>query len=513
MSAEPSKPARRGLFSKQRSLRVELIATLAGVLVIAVVSLSLATELLGERRHDAQELERLQEHTRGVAMLVSRQFDGAETFDRSAVRPLLHQSTAGQLGVIAVRIYVVEPDHDTRLLESVGLAEDLPPPFDATPRVDESYRNERNFILIDEPIPRFGRGDGRIPVLRVIAQPSPWASAHDWSQTLILAGGVSVVLLVLGFFLVDLQVLRPMKQLESAVARVGVGELEVSVPEEGPTEIRRLAGSFNEMTQALRYQRDVLASQSKALKRSEQLAAVGTLAAGVAHEVGNPLAAILGYIEFLLDPRSELADEQRELLERVRDQTTRIQGIVRQLLELASPSEEPLVRVHLRESLDSVANLLGADPRTQGVQVEVTGAASTVASAHAGRVEQIVLNLAVNACLAAIDAHGDPSKARVGLRAGASIEHPDRVWIEVQDNGPGVAPEIREQLFTPFVTTRKAGEGTGLGLAISQGLAEGMGGELVLLDAEARQPLATGEGRGATFRLSLPAAQDPEAQD
>lgn len=506
MSAE-TKPPRRGLFSKQRSLRVELIATLAGVLVIAVVSLSLATELLGERRHDAQELERLQEHTRGVAMLVSRQFDGAETFDRSAVRPLLHQSTAGQLGVIAVRIYVVEPGHDTRLLESVGLAEDLPPPADAAPRVDESYRNERNFILIDEPIPRFGGADGRVPVLRVVAQPSPWASAHDWSQTLILAGGVSLVLLVLGFFLVDLQVLQPMKQLESAVARVGDGELEVSVPEEGPTEIRRLAGSFNQMTQALRDQRDTLASQGKELKRSEQLAAVGTLAAGVAHEVGNPLAAILGYIEFLLDPRSELTDEQRELLDRVRGQTTRIQGIVKQLLELARPNQEPLSPVNLRDSLDAVASLLGADARTQAVEVQVSGSASVVATAHAGRVEQIVLNLAVNACLAALDAQDDSSPARVALRTGAGIDNPDHVWIEVQDNGPGVAAEIREQLFTPFVTTRKAGEGTGLGLAISQGLAEGMDGELVLLDAEAREPLVDGEGRGATFRLSLPIAE------
>jgi signal transduction histidine kinase len=493
------------LAQKARSLRLELVASLAIVLVMAVVSLSLAAELLGQRRHDQQELARLQDHTRAVAVLAAREFRGPAQFDRDGLTQLLQGSSASQFGVVALRVFLVGPDGATQI-HSVGLAEDFPPPSNAAARVDDSRLDGRGIVIIDEPIPTFGgSAPGRSPVLRLIAEPSGWTSTHDWRETLIVASGVGIVLLLLGFGLVELQVVRPLRAVERAVGQVEAGNLDATVPEEGATEFRELASSFNRMTQALGEQREQLAEQRDQLQRSEQLAAIGGLAAGVAHEVGNPLAAILGYVEFLLDPRSDLSDEQRSLLERIQNQTQRIQTIVGQLLEYSRPSKTRVQSVDLRTQAREAVNLLEQDPRAENVELRVPGDATVEALADPGLLHQVLLNLVVNACHAARE--GGADRARVAVRIGQALDE-ESVWIEVQDNGAGVTADARERLFEPFFTTRPAGEGTGLGLAISQGLIESMHGTLECLADDARSPLAPGEPAGATFRITLPPPDD-----
>lgn len=477
------------------------------VLVMAVVSLSLAAELSGQRRHDQQELDRLQDYTRSVAGLAAREFSGPTEFDRDGLSQLLHSSSASQFGVVALRVFVVGPEGGTRI-ESVGLAEDFESPRSAKARLDDSRLDDTGLVIIDEPIPTFGGGAaGRTPVLRVVAEPSPWTSSHDWRETLIVASGVGIVLLLLGLGLVELQVLRPLRGVERAVGQVEAGNLAAAVPEEGATEFRELASAFNRMTQALARQRAQLAEQRDQLQRSEQLAAIGRLSAGVAHEVGNPLAAILGYVEFLLDPRSELSDEQRSLLERVQSQTERIQVIVGQLLEYSRPSQTRVQPAALHEAALEAVRLLEQDPRAEGVRLCVEGDAGVEALADPGLLHQILLNLVVNACRAARE--GDAHTPRVAIRVGRATDAAN-VYLEVQDNGAGVDPAARARVFEPFFTTRAAGEGTGLGLAISQGLVESMTGTLECLDADTRSPLVDGEPAGAVFRVTLPTADEAE---
>lgn len=471
------------------------------VLVMAVVSLSLATELLGQRRHNTQEIDRLRDHARGIATLAAREFSGPAEFDREGLTQLLHNSTASQFGVVAMRVYLVDAQ-GARAVESVGIAAEFPEPQSAEPRVDDTRLESDGLLIIDEPIVTFGGNQGGVrPVLRVLAEPSPWTQGYDWRETLIVATGVGIVLMLLGFLLVDIQVLRPLRQVEQAVKRVGDGELETRVPEQGATEFRSLASAFNRMTDALGSQREQLGEQREQLQRSEQLATIGRLAAGVAHEVGNPLAAILGYVEFLLDPRSELDTEQRELLERIQNQTQRIQTIVGQLLDYSRPSQTRVAAVGLIEHAEELAALMGQDPRAHEVELEIKGDAKVEAMADPGLLHQVLLNLVVNACHAAREEQAD--KARVQLRIGTNLDG-DRAWIEVQDNGPGIDEKTRERLFEPFFTTRAAGEGTGLGLAISHGLVEGMHGTLVVLAPDARAALVDGERAGATFRIELP---------
>lgn len=474
---------------QRASLRVELIAMLAIVLVMAVVSLSFAAEWLGQRRHDQQELERLQAHARGLAVLAARSFRGGD-FEREGLEGLLADS-ATQLSVsFEVHRFPGASEEGERVTGfgvHAGFAE-LPAARPSASRVDESLVDRWNLLVIDEPIPT--HDDQRL-VLRLIAEHSPWARSHDWRETLIVALGVGLLLLVLGGLLLEHQVLRPMRALERAVAEIGRGGLDIEAPGEGPLELQELAAALNRMRVSLREQQATLASQAEQLQRSERLAALGRIAAGVAHEVGNPLAAIVGYTELLLG-EPEQSEDSRDVLARMQGQAQRIQGIVGQLLDYARPIEKQTVAFAARRRAEEVLALLRADPRCAGVELLVEGPSELEVLADPNLVEQVLINLVLNAAAAARD--GDNHAPRVTVRV-RGLD--DALAYDVEDNGPGVPDEVRARIFEPFFTTRGAGQGTGLGLAISQGLAESMDGKLECL---------TSSARGAVFRLSLPRA-------
>jgi two-component system, NtrC family, sensor kinase len=467
------------------SLRVELIAMLTVVLVMAVVSLSLTAEWLGQRRHDQQEVERLHSHARGIAVLAARSFAGGD-FQREALDELLRDS-AVQLGV-SYEVHRARSDGELERLASVGVHaghEALPAPRIAS-GIDDALLERWNLLVIDEPLPT--RDQQRVS-LRMIAEHSPWARSHDWRQTAIVAAGVGLVLLVLGGLILELQVLRPMRALDRAVTEVAAGKLDVEAPTDGPTEFAELGVAFNEMTASLREQQAALATQTERLQRSERLATVGRLAAGLAHEIGNPLAAITGYTELLLD---DCAEPQRDLLERMQAQTLRIQQLVAQLLDFSKPAQRRSERFAPVAQTQEILALLRADPRCAGVELELAGDPELELVADPSLVEQIVINLVLNGARAASEGGAERPTVRVSVR-----RHDQTVMLEVRDNGAGVPEHARARLFEPFFTTRSAGEGTGLGLAISQGLAESMDGGLEVGDP--------GEARGAVFRLWLPA--------
>lgn len=495
-------PASPPTAPRRRSLRLELVATLTIILMMAVVSLSLATEMLGERRHQAQEEERLREHTRGLALLVTPMISGGATaaVERSAIEQALRPSV-GSLGITAIELRRITRER-AQTLTSLGLAPSLPPPSAEIDPEGTIERTDDGLIVVDQPIRTFGpaAADDRI-VLRLVARPSAWSRVGDWQEVVVLALGVGAVLLVLGVLLLEMQVLRPLAHVRGAVGELARGNLQAHVPEEGPAELQSLAGAFNQMTRALDARIREIEAQREQLVRADQLASVGRIAAGVAHEVGNPLAAILGYVELLLDERTEpaLGEEHRALLERTRVQIQRIQSIVGQLLEYSRPSRGQARDVEMVAAARQLLELLDYDPRCENVRLRVEGNGPIFARTDPALVDQVLQNLVVNGARAAKE-HDDPE---VVVR----IEpHGAEVVIEVQDSGPGVSDDARQRLFEPFFTTAKAGEGTGLGLAISQGLVEGMGGTLTCLPADARPPLPGRDFAGAVFRVTLPAA-------
>jgi two-component system sensor histidine kinase PilS (NtrC family) len=226
-------------------------------------------------------------------------------------------------------------------------------------------------------------------------------------------------------------------------------------------------------------------AMEETLKRSEKLAVVGALAAGLAHELRNPLASMSGSIQLLQDGQA-LGDEERHLMSIVLREADRLNGLVRDFLQFARPAPNQLERLDLREVVSHTATLFRNDPVRKSVELAEALPEELPVVADAGQLGQVLWNLLTNA------AEALPDGGRVQLRGRVEGE---RVVLEVEDDGPGIAPDDLPHIFEPFYTT-KAG-GTGLGLAIVYSIVEGHHGEVAVESAE---------GKGTRFRLRLPRA-------
>jgi len=282
---------------------------------------------------------------------------------------------------------------------------------------------------------------------------------------LLLAVGVGAYLLR--------SVARPVRRLSDGAARLAEGDLDIRIPIDTSDEFGTLARQFNAMTQALKEH------QTK-LVETEKLAGIGRLAAGVAHEINNPLAVILGYARLL---ERKVDEGGAEDLQVIRDETLRARSIVDGLLELSRPVAIAFEPVDLRELCDDAVERLTDAGLLDGVRVAVSGVAA--ADAEPSKLRQVVLNLLQNA----VEAAGK------GGRVDVAIERPDSgPRIVVSDSGPGLGDEARAKLFEPFFTTKPGG--TGLGLAVSMGIVRAHGGDI---------QADTAPDGGARFTISLPA--------
>ena len=239
--------------------------------------------------------------------------------------------------------------------------------------------------------------------------------------------------------------------------------------------------------------------QRDALRQSEKLSAMGSLLAGVAHELNNPLAIVMGRASLLeekCDDPALLADVQR-----IREAAERCGRIVRTFLNMARAKPATRENVSLNDLTRAAAEMLNYSYRSHGVEMRLHLADDLPsAKADGDQIGQIVLNLLVNAQQALAGTEQPRVVVETGVEARRENREP-RVWLRVSDNGPGVPDELRPKLFEPFFTTKPEGIGTGLGLAMSRSLARDHGGELTL------EPVAR-EG-GATFRLTLPISGEP----
>src|SRR6266540_441228 len=319
------------------------------------------------------------------------------------------------------------------------------------------------------------------------------------------------IFVLYGRSLVTRLVLRPLARVMETADGVADGDLAARAPDADTRDFATLAERLNRMTDHL------LDAQSQ-LVRSEKLASIGRLAAGIAHEVGNPLGAVGTYLEVL---RRRGADP--EVVTGLGRELDRIDHIVRSLLDYARPHDEALELVEPGVVLRSAFGLLEAQGALKTVLASLTVASDLPRiRARAHLLEQTLVNLLLNAVdaapggLVAIGAlrwayepgraaprrATDPPEAfftRPPARRPARIEFGagmPGVLILVADAGPGVAPEEREKIFEPFYTTKAPGRGTGLGLAVVARAVHDMGG-VVWVDA-AR------EG-GAAFKMFFPA--------
>jgi len=249
------------------------------------------------------------------------------------------------------------------------------------------------------------------------------------------------------------------------------------------------------------------------LQIADRLASVGTLAAGVAHEINNPLAYVLGNVHFAvaaLDRAYAVPEaspavlrrtvaECREALAEVLQGGERVRDIVRDLKVLSRADDDQRALVPVAKVVRAAMNLAGGEVRSRArLSASIEEVPPVLASES--RLSQVVLNLLVNAAQAIPEGQVDRNEIAVSVRPGPGR----RVLVEVRDTGCGIPPEHRRRIFDPFFTTKPPGVGTGLGLAICHGIVSSLGGEI---DVESQV------GRGSTFRVSLPAAAGTAAID
>jgi C4-dicarboxylate-specific signal transduction histidine kinase len=314
----------------------------------------------------------------------------------------------------------------------------------------------------------------------------------------------AVLLLSLGL---STSMSRGVDTLRAAVQRIADGDL--SPPERTPLPNRELtqlqesfitmAANLRETNLALDHQveqerkmRETLQSLQRQVVRQERLAAVGVLVSGVAHELNNPLQAILGTLELLERDRA-ISTSVLEEIAFVKTQSGRAREIIRNLSRFSSQQSGPPTLVDLREVIDEVVQLRRRDLDTSGIALTVDVQTDRRVYANFTEVEQVTLNFVINA-QQSIEAAGRP-RGRILIRV---FDAGKRVRLEVQDDGPGVTPEDEPKLFQPFFTTKPVGKGTGLGLSVSYGIIDSYGGAI---------GYRPNEWAGATFFFELPVSE------
>ncbi len=257
-----------------------------------------------------------------------------------------------------------------------------------------------------------------------------------------------------------------------------------------------LTDDLGEVTAVLGVERDITEELQlrQQLIHTERLSAAGQLVSGVAHELNNPLQSILGFTELLIE--SERRKSTRQDLERVRAEADRAGKIVGNLLAFVRRTSPERVEADVNDLVRGAIAIREYELKTRNIELEehYTDDLGPVV-VNREEIRQILINLILNAEHAMQRAH---QGGRLVVRTGADE---DVVFVELQDDGPGVPADVEGQIFEPFFTTKAVGEGTGLGLPISLGIAGAHGGSLTLVPSHA----------GACFRLTLPTSRQPAA--
>lgn len=314
-------------------------------------------------------------------------------------------------------------------------------------------------------------------------------TADGWQRYLVFSVITALVPNLVLVALIVRSISRPVRRLTEAAVAVAGGAYGAQVELRSNDEMGLLAESFNEMSRKMAADIESLRHLNEQLIRTEKLAAAGTLAAGVAHEVNNPLAAISSLIQ-ILQTRHASESETSEMLRLIQTQIARITQVTRDMMEFARVRPPARAEQDINRLVDASIHLASFDKafRRLRLQTEQDASAPRV-YADADQLQQVFLNLLLNAR----DAMPEGGDLRVRTSYDAQT---GEVAVEVADTGTGIAPEHRAHIFDPFFTTKPAGKGTGLGLAVCYGIVTAHDGRI-----EVRQP----NGSGTSVRVTLPA--------
>jgi two-component system NtrC family sensor kinase len=358
----------------------------------------------------------------------------------------------------------------------------------------------------------------------------------------------AIVLIIFGSFLLSRVLVKPIKDLVRLTKKISDGDFSQKIEVTSQNEIGQLIGSFNRMTEKLKENQESLEnylesleSTNKQLKqaqeeliRTEKLASIGRFAAGVAHEVGNPLGAILGYTSILKKEGID-REESKDYLKRVEKEIERINRIVRELLDFSRPSKFEIREVEINKLIKNTLSLLSYQKNFKNIETQLDLQPDLpMIKGDESQISQVFINVILNA----IDAMSNGGTLTIQTETHI-VEHQDtdrlqRIYprrrksdpmesdysnmrksnslagllkkfsegdrlakVRISDTGVGIKKEDLENIFDPFFTTKAPDKGTGLGLSISLRIVESLGGEM-RVESE--------EGKGTTFEIYFPAA-------
>jgi signal transduction histidine kinase len=441
--------------------------------------------------------------------------DVQETIDRISLEPNIYgvavYSPEGEVLYLAGPLEGAQADPLERILAALSSG-------DTTSLTRAAAGGESVFSVVRPLVAEDGTVVGGFEVLQPLSfleSEKARTRIRFLLNTLTLLATLTVLLLLL----VRRLVAAPLERLVKGVRALESGDLTYRVSgDAGGGELAEVAAEFNRMADRLEEARagllregeDRLALERR-LRDTEKLAAVGDLAAGVAHEIAAPLHVIQGRAELLLR-KANLGEAEVRNLAIIREQIRRITSIVQNLLEFARRREPRMVRLDLQQTVGAVAEFLEGEFARTGVTLERHGPTHLELDGDGELLFQVFVNLFLNAVHALEDHPGDRT-IQVTLRrvegpGAAGDEGPDlpgdspRVRVEVEDSGPGVPESRRKEVFEPFFTTKASGAGTGLGLSIVRSIVAEHGGRIDLVD---------GASGGARVRIVLPARPTPPA--
>lgn len=326
-----------------------------------------------------------------------------------------------------------------------------------------------------------------LTIVTRISATAAYLTARALLDDLVFVGLVLMLVAALFGVIVARRITRPLEGLSRAVRKIGKGNFDVSVAIESSDEIGELSTSFNDMADELKARELSLKKAQHALVQSEKMAAVGTLSAGLAHEVKNPLSAVLGYAQ-LSKRKLGQPEALKQHLDTIENETRRCNEIIGNLMQFSRQEKGEHSAISVNEVVEKAIAIVDHQLSLKGIRIETAlGRDLPPISGNANQMQQVLMNLMINAQQAMGDGGG-----AVDL---ATFVEGESVLITVSDTGPGVEEDLAAKIFEPFYTTKPAGQGTGLGLSVSYGIIQDHGGEISVKRAD---------NGGAKFVIKLP---------
>ncbi len=328
---------------------------------------------------------------------------------------------------------------------------------------------------------------GGMNVVTRISVSAAYLTARQLLSDLVIVGLIIVFIAAISGVVVSRRFTAPLETLSAAVRKVGKGNFEVNVDIESRDEIGQLSTSFNEMAYELKEREHSLKTAQLALVQSEKMAAVGTLSAGLAHEVKNPLSAVLGYAQ-LSKRKLEQPEIVKKHLETIENETRRCNEIIGNLMQFSRAEKGQFTDVAVNQVVEKSISIVDHQLGLNNVKVNMELAPDIPEIiGNPNQLQQVLMNLAINAQQAMA-----PDGGNIDIVTSCDD---DKVYISVSDTGPGISEDMAKKIFEPFYTTKAAGEGTGLGLSVTYGIIQDHKGDIRVERAESG---------GARFVIELP---------